>query len=367
MKPRQEEGRPTTAFLLGIAIALSMLVALVMTGANASSATGPSMIGLDMTSATTSAADGVATCTEVKAGDSFDADIFVANVEQLLAWELRVDFNPEVVSLESADYNFFLTQGGGGILGRTMDEEKAGRWFLAAAETSHANSGSGVLARLHLVALKDGTSPLTIASSPAFYGPRLQATGGTAFGDSNGDGIYDGEITGGNIAVGRRCTASTPIITPGPIPNTPTPKPTGKTPAPTAPSRTPVASGSPAPTTGGNDGSDGGDGSDGSNGSTGNDATTAPTDGEGAPVPTQFVIDAPLAPLPDGGEDEPGDSASEEEGTPGDDESSSGEPAKNADDGGGSSGLILAILGALAALAAIVGGTFLVMRASNKA
>ena len=38
-------------------------------------------------------------CTEVKPGDEFAADLFVTNVDSLTAWELRVEFDPAIVSL----------------------------------------------------------------------------------------------------------------------------------------------------------------------------------------------------------------------------------------------------------------------------
>ena len=274
------------ASLLGLASALAAL-GLIFTVGRQASAAGDVMIGIDMTPGASESSAGIATCAAVQPGDTFDADVFISNAQSLVEFELRVDFNPDVVSLESADYGYFLTQSGGQILGPLFDTEKPGRKFLAASEPSHPDSGSGVLARLHLLALSEGTSPLTITSTPTVYGPRLYAAGGVPFADSNGDGVFDGSLTGGTIDVGHACAPSTPVVTPSPLRITPTPKAGGQTPSPAV-----HPSGAPPTAPGGGGGGD---------------PTPAPGDDQTTPAPSSFVINAEPSGGPGGANDVTGE------------------------------------------------------------
>jgi hypothetical protein len=192
------------------------------------------MIGIDMTPAAagTASTDGVATCKAVNKGDEFDADVFVTNIQSLTAWELRIDYDPQVVSLDSADYNFLLVSSGGSVFPSQFEVEKPGRKFLAAAEAHFPDSGSGILARLHLKAVADGVSPIRIATNPAYYGPTLVGASGDYEGDTNGDNHWDGDVSGGSVAVGRSCSAATPFYTPAPVSPGVTPNRGGVTPTP---------------------------------------------------------------------------------------------------------------------------------------
>lgn len=337
-------GRRTAAPLFSLAFAFAAL-GLIFAAGGGASASGEVMIGVDMTPGTNGSSTEIATCAAVQPGDTFDADIFISNAQSLVAWELRVDFNPDVVSLESADYGFFLTQGGGQLLGQLFDEEKPGRKFLAAGEPSKPDSGSGVLARLHLLALSAGTSQLTITSTPTVFGPRLTASGGVAFADSNGDGIFDGGLTGATVDVGQACSPSTPVVTPSPAHATATPKAGGRTPTAT-------------PATGG-----------------GGDLTPAPGDEQPTPVPSEFVINPRPSGGPGGADDASG------EGSSGDDHGadsggSADQPGRDAGDtgqdvasgqsngaGDGSGSLILILAGAFATVAVLIGAAFLAMQA----
>ena len=177
-----------------------------------------STIGIDMQpgDVPASSAGDSQGCVSVNPGDKFNADVFITNVASLTAWELRVDYDPSIVSLESADYNYLLVQSGGQIFPSAFEQEKPGRMFLAAAETSSADSGAGVLARLHMKAISSGASSLQITTNPSYYGPRLTGARGVIVGDVNGDGIFDGAVSGGSVAVGRSCAPATAAPTPQP-------------------------------------------------------------------------------------------------------------------------------------------------------
>jgi hypothetical protein len=363
----REGGRHATAFLLGLASAFAAL-GLILTAGRQASAAGDVMIGINMTPGESPA--GIATCAAVQPGDTFYADIFISNAQSLVAWELRVDFNPNVVSIQSADYGFFLTQSGGQILGSLFDEEKPGRKFLAASEPSHPDSGSGVLARLQLLAVSAGTSPLTITSAPTVYGPRLTAAGGVPFADYNGDGVFDGALTGGTIDVGNACAPSTPVVTPSPAPITPTPTPApdGQTPTPAPDGQTPTPARDPSgalPTA--------------PNGGGGGDQAPAPGSEQPTPAPSEFVINAPPSGGPGGANDASGAGSSSQHDTAAASGSSADQtgqgPGSGSQDiaavqsnstGGGSSSLILILAAAFAAVAVLVGATFLVMQAYRR-
>lgn len=227
------------------------------------------VIGLDMTptsGSTPAGTGGVDTCVKVNVGDSFQADVFATNLQNLTHYEFRIDFDPSILSFDknAVAYNFLLTKDGGGALFPLTDEDRPGRWFIAAAESAHPDSGSGTLARLTFKALKKGTSTISIAANPVGLRPIL---GGNtvSIGDDNGDGYWDGGLSSGKVAVGSSCSGSTPIVTPAPtdVPNI--------TPKPGAGSATPTPGGGGSEPTdspgGGNDTPDAGPGSgDGSGG-----------------------------------------------------------------------------------------------------
>jgi hypothetical protein len=295
-------------------------------------------IGIDMTpnDANTSSIDKIDTCTEVQPGDDFAADLVVTNLDSLKAWELRVQFDPAVVSLESADYNFFLGKTGGHIF-PLFEQEKPGQMFLAAAEAQFQHSGSGILARLHLKALASGASSLTIMSSPTYFSPRLTDAAGLPIGDTNGDAYFDGPLTGGTIDVGRACS---PAVTP---------PAGGRTPAPDAPTPSPIQAQGGGPADGGSTQPGGGDGQSSATGS-------GPIAVEGSPG------SSPAGAGPNQGVSSPAVRS-------GTDPGSAEQPniqgtADPAAQGGGGSGAttVLAVSGIVAVLAIMAGATLLFFR-----
>jgi hypothetical protein len=221
----RREGRRKTAFPVFAGVLCALLLALV--SRNPVSADSGTTIGINMQpgAGTASSAGDSQGCVSVKAGDSFNADVFITNTAPLTEWELRVDYDPSIVSLESADSNYLLVASGGQLFRSDFEQEKPGRVFLDAVEPHSPDGGSGVLTRLHLKALSDGTSSLQITTNPSYFGPRLVGAGGAIVGDTNGDGIFDGAVTGGSVAVGRSCAPTTPspVSTPAPGQASPTP------------------------------------------------------------------------------------------------------------------------------------------------
>ena len=204
----------------GIAAMLPVLLAVLPLSASAG-AQDQMIIGLDMQPATNGpdTLGRLQPCTEAETGAEFSADIFIGNVPSLAAWELRLDYDPDVVSVELADYNQMLvsTQPSGSVFPSLFEPERAGRYFMAATEINGTpDSGSGVLAHVTFKAVGPGQSTLSITGTPTSHGPRLTGAGGAPIGDDNGDGIWDGQLTKGTVYVGSDCPASTPIPTPQP-------------------------------------------------------------------------------------------------------------------------------------------------------
>lgn len=227
-----------SAFVLGAVAALSVIVAvqaILLSGPDVAEAQAGTALGLDMQpqNNTASRVAAVHPCTEVAVGDVFTADIWVSNVQKLMAWELRLDYDSSLVNLENADFNQFLvsTAPAGSIFPSLMDAETPNRYFLAAAEFNGTpDSGSGVLARLSLKAVGKGLGTVSIAASPSYLGPRLTAAGGVPIGDTSGDGIWDQPIVDGQVAVGQPCAPATPIAVPTPGPTQAPPSGSGSTP-----------------------------------------------------------------------------------------------------------------------------------------
>jgi len=170
-------------------------------------------------------------CVSVGAGDTFEFDIIVSDIDDLIAWELYLRFDPSIIEVVDADTAMFLADNPLSRLITKSEPASDGQHFLGAADRSLLGaSGSGVLARLTLHAKTDGLSPIDIPSidfdddGDMDKGPRLTASGGIPIGDMTGDRVFDGPTYHALIAVGESCPIATPIPSPPP---SPTPQPGG--------------------------------------------------------------------------------------------------------------------------------------------
>ena len=310
------------------------------------------MLGFDMQpdSASIAQLGTLDTCVSVRTGDTFDVDVFAANLQSLTAFNLRVDFDPAKLSLDpNVDYGYMLAQGSGSIFPQT-DEEKPGRWFLSAGNGNSTASGSGILARMHLTALHDGTSSLSITSEPTAYGPQLLGARGAVIGDANGDKIWDGQLSGGTVRIGSSCAPSTPVVTPSPVtpaPKTPVPATGGSPQTPGQPTSAP--------------GAGAGDGGGSDPGGSGPQESSGPLVGNVNPSPGPQDTGVPAGVASPGATDRGEPNAGDAGGNGGNSDPSTGV----AGGGDGNTGLILAII-ALVALAgaAVAGGLLLWSRRS---
>jgi hypothetical protein len=163
-------------------------------------------------------------CVSVSRGDVFDIDIYIQNVEELLAWEIYLEFDPAVLEVAGRDVEMFLAGNPGSsvldVSGRVPDP---GLHQVAAADTSDPptpDSGSGVLFRLSLRAIGSGTSDIELivrdidGDGLVDLGPLLRNVDADVLGDTDGDTIFDGPIEAAEVAVDTACADGSPTTTP---------------------------------------------------------------------------------------------------------------------------------------------------------
>lgn len=155
-------------------------------------------------------------CALAQDGDTFDIDLIIENVTDLLAWELLISYDPEVLEVLDKDATLFQGANSGSDIFDLSEEtpDDDGIYLLQsfdAAEPDSPDSGSGVLARLQLKAIGPGISPLTIdkpdldGDGTPDQGPLLRNVAGDIMGDDDGDTLFDGPVSNAEIRVGETC------------------------------------------------------------------------------------------------------------------------------------------------------------------
>ena len=211
-------------------------------GSQAAAQSSPS-VGLDLDpdgdSATFVAA--IDPCVSVEKGEAFDVNVYVKDVSNLLAWEVYFRYDQSRLEILRTDVRMFLRNQTGSNVVSVSDPlpNKTGLYRIAAADIaspSALESGSGVLTRITLEAKGSGTTPISLPhidfnrDDTYDLGPRLIGPGGADIADADGDGLLDGQIDSGRVAVGSSC-AEAPEVSPTPWPVLGTPNPAG-TPGP---------------------------------------------------------------------------------------------------------------------------------------
>ena len=179
-------------------------------------------------------------CIEVDAGDTFTVAISASGVTNLMAWDIYYAYDRRILEVVDWDVKQFLTTEPNSNVVPLWDPvpNTTGLYHIGAADIGGRGTeenGSGVLAVLTLHARGEGVSWSALYLDDANedgvvdIGPTLTQTSGGHIGDSDGDGIFDGAIRSGQIAVGRSCQdpEPTPFVGPDVIPvqaavNTPT-------------------------------------------------------------------------------------------------------------------------------------------------
>jgi hypothetical protein len=168
----------------------------------------------------------LAPCTEVNTGDDFTIDVQVSNVTGLNAWEVYFSYDPHLLEVTARNARLLLDAAPNSNVFDFSDPvpNTTGFYRLGAAdlstEANTAESGSGILASITLHALDDGVSWAALyrgdlnGDGKVDFGPTLTGERGAHIGDSDGDGIFDGPLRSGQVAIGGSCASTAPTAPP---------------------------------------------------------------------------------------------------------------------------------------------------------
>jgi hypothetical protein len=245
-------------FAGGVLATLSV-AAVSLAGVLASSETAaqaPVTMGVDTdpTGNTATSLGPIDSCVSVSTGDTFEVDLFITDVADLVAWEAYFEYDMTVVNVVKRNVMMFEAAE---PKSRVFDLSEAlpdieGHYRMTVADIAEPpapESGSGTLGRLTLKAVGPGVSPANIlvididSDGKRDGGPFLTSAAGEPIGDVDGNGVFDGPISNAQIAVDTACPATT--ASPAPTEPVASPSPTAPvaSPSPTSP----VASPSPTP------------------------------------------------------------------------------------------------------------------------
>lgn len=161
--------------------------------------------------------DTIEDCAAADVGDVFLVDVVIENVEDLLAWEIPLRYDPEVLSVTDRDVVVFQDANSGSnvIDLSATTPDTSGRYVLEsvdAADPATDDSGSGVLAHITMKAIGEGTSPVTMekldldGDGDFDQGVFMRNVDGEIIGDDEGaDTLFDGPTAGAEIRVGGEC------------------------------------------------------------------------------------------------------------------------------------------------------------------
>ncbi len=232
--------RTAFAALLTLTILALAFLAVASFGSRGAAAQGPVSLAVDANPEGNTATSLGPTdqCIAVQKGATFQVDIVVRNVNDLLGWDSHVIYDPSILKLNDRDVKLFLAADPNSNVFDASDAPPgiAGRYRAAGADFADppiGHSGSGVLARLTFSALSSGASLLTIArldisgEGKPDIGPTLTAVDGRYIDDADGDGYFDGPVADAWVAVDSPCPQQPPplpTIAPfTPVPSTPLP------------------------------------------------------------------------------------------------------------------------------------------------
>lgn len=216
-----------TARLVGVLIAVALLLAAGAGGTlSPANAQGTTTLSIDAipTDNTPTSVMRIDTCASAGEGDTFAVDLVIESVTDLLAWELIITYDPEVLEVQDHDAEMFQAANPGSevidLSEETPDDD--GRYLLQSfdsADPDSPDSGSGVLARLTFKAIGPGVSPLTIdkldlnSDGTLDQGPLLRDVAGDIIGDDDGDTLFDGPVKSAEIRVGEPCPSVVAVAT----------------------------------------------------------------------------------------------------------------------------------------------------------
>ena len=213
---------PVRPFVLTTALSVAALLVLLVLPAGVtpqpSLAQEATSISIDVIPAddTPLSVDTIETCASAQEGDTFNVDLIIENVTDLLAWEITVSYDRDVLEVHDSDTAMFQAANEGSqvldLSEPTPDDD--GQYILQsvdAADPVSPDSGSGVLARLTFKAVGTGASRLSMEKvdlnddGTLDRGPFLRDVAGEIIGDEDGDTLFDGPINDAEIRVDEPC------------------------------------------------------------------------------------------------------------------------------------------------------------------
>ena len=193
-------------------------------------------VDADPTGNTATSLGPIDSCVSVSTGDTFEVDIFVRDVVDLMAWEAFFVYDSSIISIVDHDVQVFQAANAGSNVFDFSDNlpDLDGRYRLSAADLGEPpapDSGSGVLASLTLKAMGPGLSPASLPSidfdgdGTMHLGPFLRDVRGDPIDDLDNDGFFDGQGFNAQIAVDMACPPDMIVFPATPAVTSPSPRP----------------------------------------------------------------------------------------------------------------------------------------------
>jgi hypothetical protein len=176
-------------------------------------------IGIDVDPAgnTATSLGTIDTCKSVSAGNTFQIDIYVTDVIDLLSWESYLSYSQDVLRVDGS--SLLLQEAHSSNVSDTSEDTpdndglyRVGGVDMNANTPGSGANGDGVLARITLFAVGDGLSDLSIdpidvnedglLDSSIDIGPWLKNVSGEQMNDADSNGFFDGPIESAVVAVG---------------------------------------------------------------------------------------------------------------------------------------------------------------------
>lgn len=188
-----------------IGVLLAVVLAIPGIDAGASSHPTVSVDAVTGASNTATSVGTIDTCTSVSSGTTLSVDVVIQSVDSLTGIEAHLLYDPAVLQVTVVEYDFLLGTAGGSLLDLGDPVPDGDGDFEMGAVTFPLSpaTGSGVLVRLTLEALGDGTSPLdlTAVKLADALGDPIQPADSTS-------GVYQGPVNDATMAVGEPCSDS---------------------------------------------------------------------------------------------------------------------------------------------------------------
>lgn len=182
--------------------------------------TGPEIgIDTDVEGNTATALGTVQSCAALDVDDTQTVDVFIRDVDELLAWEGILLYDETVIEIIEADADLFMGANAGSSVQSVVGElpDTDGLFQMGAFDASDPptpDTGSGVLTRITVRGIAVGSTDLEFGDRD-LDGDTTQDDGivirdvDTNFvGDDDGDSFFDGTVSSGLLAVGISCDSA---------------------------------------------------------------------------------------------------------------------------------------------------------------